>query len=636
MAENSGIKRGVFGFLKRSKADDEIQKYVDLLKKDPENERAYIRLSELYARSGEDELAVETYEKAALLFEKKGFLNKAKAVLKQALAINPDHGKVNVLLADLDKQDGLIKDAVLRYQIAANYYAKSGNRRAAINILYKIVDIYPNNINYLLKLANLLVAERENDEVVRLLTPLSVRLKGSARLQERIKVLRLLFTSSGEEFEMGQELVDCYIDGQNYQGALSILHKLVISRPESLPLLEKLSLVFEKLDETEKLISTLKQIAVIYNAQKDLESSNRIYRRVLELDSSDTEALLALNRESKLRDMISSKIDLSQEDLAEDEITIDLELDEIDEASAEVETQDYNASSIIKEALVYKSYRLYDKAFDKLKSFPYWQKDYEVLDALIEVSIESGDPDSARSYMVDLLNLCMEKSDVARARTMLEDVSDVLEGHPDLRRFQDFAGLKITAPTRVEDSLPKEPPQRSLEELEFFVSIEDFSSALILLQDLMVKYPNSEMLKEFKDVIPSRKEEDLSETLEGVKSSLSKTLQEGDKSAEDFYNMGIVHTSMMMVNEAMDYFRQACDLEPQNLKYAVALSDAYRDSGLFEKSLEVAEAALQLAEDGGQRIALFEKIAELYRHLEDTARFNETLRKIKEMKENGK
>ena len=115
-------------FFLGKKAGSEIEQFEELIRKNPEDDRAYVRLAELYARAGRETKAIETYEKVAVIFEKKGFLNKAKAVLKQALLLSPEHGKINVLLADYDKQSGLVKDAAMRYNTAVNYYVKNGNK----------------------------------------------------------------------------------------------------------------------------------------------------------------------------------------------------------------------------------------------------------------------------------------------------------------------------------------------------------------------------------------------------------------------------------------------------------------------------------------------------------------------------
>ena len=57
--------------LKGKKPNSEIEEFEELLKKKPDDDRAYVRLAELYARAGNEDKAIELYEKAALLFEKK-------------------------------------------------------------------------------------------------------------------------------------------------------------------------------------------------------------------------------------------------------------------------------------------------------------------------------------------------------------------------------------------------------------------------------------------------------------------------------------------------------------------------------------------------------------------------------------
>ena len=134
MANNSNSKF----FLKGKKAVSEIEQFEELIRKNPDDDRAYVRLAELYARAGRETKAIETYEKVAVIFEKKGFLNKAKAVLKQALLLSPEHGKINVLLADYDKQSGLVKDAAMRYNTAGVFFFEKGKKkRGGKNISHK-------------------------------------------------------------------------------------------------------------------------------------------------------------------------------------------------------------------------------------------------------------------------------------------------------------------------------------------------------------------------------------------------------------------------------------------------------------------------------------------------------------------
>lgn len=157
----------------------------------------------------------------------------------------------------------------------------------------------------------------------------------------------------------------------------------------------------------------------------------------------------------------------------------------------------------------------------------------------------------------------------------------------------------------------REPPQKKLDELEFFISIEDYHSATILLQELIASYPDSSLLAGFKNLIPMEKEENIAETLDEVKASLSKTMQ-GEKSPEEFYNMGIVHLSMGMLAEAITYFEQTIRLDPNNMKYLVALADAWHQSGKAQKSIQYYRQAVEKAADRDAKVEILEKIAGIY------------------------
>jgi len=712
-------KKNIFGFSKKPKGSEEIDQYLALIKKEPDNDRNYIRLAELYTRAEDEEKAIETYEKAALLFEKKGFFNKAKAVLKQALALNPEHGRINVLLADLDKGDGLIKDAIVRYQIAANYFIKLGNKPAAIAIMKKIVDVNPQNVGYAIKLATLLIAEKMYHDAEKILNPLMVTLKSAEKSADYISVLKLLYTAKGENADIGKDLVNAFIRAGNYQSALSVLYKLVMAEPGSVALLEQLALLFDKMGEKEKLQSTYKQLATIHNEHRNIEERNKYYRKVLEMNPRDTEALLALNEEGKLRDIISGKIAASTADLVADDEESDEDIEiNMDEQSPEYEEEEseerpegetvqktYNATQFIKEAQVFRSYRLYDRAVEKLRSFTHWDKDPDVLDMLAEVYIEKGDMAAGAQMLFLLIDACIDKGDTGRAKSIFNDVKDLLEADPDryaamsrrlmqldaeeelsvlsssvakevpvlLSASTEHAGAAPVAPAETtylltpepETSDPadqdvpptprtvapidegfadlardllheldelREPPQKQLDELEFFISIDDFQSATILLQELIASYPGSELLAGFKNLIPLRKEENIADTLDEVKASLSKTMKGADKSAEDFYNMGIVHLSMGMAAEAIGYFEQASQIDQDNVKYLMAVSDAWFQSGKNGQSLKYALKAVEKASDVDTKLEILEKVANLYYSVGDAEHQRRTQEEIQKLK----
>ena len=552
MANNNGK------FFLGKKAVSEIEQFEDLIRKNPEDDRAYVRLAELYARAGRETKAIETYEKVAVIFEKKGFLNKAKAVLKQALLLSPEHGKINVLLADYDKQSGLVKDAAMRYNTAVNYYVKAGNKIAAINILRKMLELYPGNINLTVKLANMLIAEGMNHDAEKLLVPLAESLKNTDKVNEYVSVLKLLYTATGNDAEIGKTLVNFYLKKGSYSNALIVLQKLVVDNPDTIEFLEKLAFVFDKLGETHKLIAIYKQIAVVYAKRKNYADRDEMYRRILELDPNDREALFILNENAKLRDIISDKIKDTTGDLRPEGGKDDFIID-IDSNAADVEKpHKVTVRSAVKEARSFLSYKLFDKAVDKIKSAEGWETSDDAYDVLIEANIEQGKVEDAGELILALIDLKVSEGRLGEARDLMSDAEDML-GSEDVRitsrkqqlaeQEQDFTdpesgveggvfsgipNLEDEADVDAESSVSAEeirgeveekvqeepqseagavfdesaePPQERLDELEFYISIEDFVSATQLLEELVESYPNSTFLKEIRAAIPEKKGE---------------------------------------------------------------------------------------------------------------------------------
>jgi len=539
VANNSGK------FFKSKKSVSEIEQFEESIRRNPEDDRAYVRLAELYARAGRETKAIETYEKVAVIFEKKGFLERAKAVLKQALLLSPEHGKINVLLGDYYKQGGLVKDAAMSYNTAVSYYVKIGNKMAAINILRKMLELYPGNTNLSVKLANMLISEGMNHDAEKVLRPVAESLKNSDKVNEYVSVLKLLYTATESDAEIGKTLVNFYLKKGSYSNALIVLQKLVVDNPDTIEFLEKLAFVFEKLGETQKLIATYKQMAVVYTKHKNYAERDEMYRKILELDPADREALLILNENAKLRDIISDKINTSGSDIASDgkeDFVIDV---------AAVKPHKPSVKSAVKEARSFLAYKLFDKAIDKIKSTEGWETSDDAYDVLIEALIEEGKVDEAGGLLISLIDLKVSEGKTAEARDLLGDAEEML-GADDSRitarksqislRETDFSdpasdggeelfnGIpgegadenaaepvktpveSVKEPEKVQESElvsdeSAEPSQERLDELEFYITIEDFVSATQLLEELIECFPNSKFLKEIKTSIPKTKGE---------------------------------------------------------------------------------------------------------------------------------
>ena len=479
--------------------------------------------------------------------------------MKQALLLSPEHGKINVLLADYDKQSGLVKDAAMRYNTAVSYYVKVGNKAAAINILRKMLELYPGNLNLTVKLANMLIAEGMNHDAEKLLVPLAESLKNSDKVNEYVSVLKLLYTATGSDAEIGKTLVNFYLKKGSYSNALIVLQKLVVDNPDTIEFLEKLAFVFDKLGETQKLIAIYKQIAVVYSKHKNYAERDEMYRRILELDPNDREALFILNENAKLRDIISDKIKDSTGDLRREAGKDDFVIDIDQNAGNAEKPHKVSIRSAVKEARSFLSYKLFDKAIDRIKSAEGWESSDDAYDVLIEANIEQGKVEEAGEMLISLIDLKVSEGKIDEARELMSDAEDML-GSDDVRitarkqqlseQGNDFTDPESDVEGGVFSGIPNleeadaeasekpaefaesesvqdepaeqepqeaakkavfdesaEPPQARLDELEFYITIEDFVSATQLLKELIEAYPNSSFLKDIKAAIPEQKGE---------------------------------------------------------------------------------------------------------------------------------
>ncbi|MCK5808324.1 tetratricopeptide repeat protein [bacterium] len=647
-------KKGGLGFRKKLKAHSEVEQYQKLIKKEPENERAYIRLAELYARLGEDEQALEVYEQTALLLEKKGFLTKARAILRQALAIDPEHGRINVLLADIDRGDGLDRDAAIRYQTAANYYIKIGDKQVAITILRKIIEIFPNNVPTVLKLGHLLVNMQMNQDAVALLAPLTKKLQNTDRKTDYITILKLLYSATeGTEPLIALKLVDTYIENNDYTKALSVLQTIIMHDATNVEYLKRLVTLFQHTDEPVKLIAAYKQLASALKKHGRNSEKDAVYQKILELNPGDTEALEVLNERDTLRHIISDKIEDASDD--EDDILIEIDMNEDETLSPPPDiltlpSEEEMCEKEIGESIAFRKYSLFEKAEKAVLSSPLWKKSTNALDQLIEIAIEQDEVEKAFSYMSILMDLFLDRQAMEKARELLEDMQSMCgedEGVIHYRRLieafgqdddsavEDTLSESEKMPTendalRTEDILGdltddsailsddiitadknegtkkldevlsdifddvKEPPQSALDELEFYISIEDFESAIILLQDLLASYPNSLFLSEMKSTLPGSGGEDIADTLTDVRDSLQEM---GDGTADSDYDLGMMYRSMNVFPDALMQFSSAQQKEPSNIKYRMAVVDTLIDLNQIERALSELESALVFATD---------------------------------------
>jgi tetratricopeptide (TPR) repeat protein len=189
-ARRDKILRDAEKLVQKGKIELAIQEYEKVLKAYPTDVNTINKVGDLYLRVGRVDRAIELYERIADHFTQDGFATKAIAILKKINRLAPQRLDIFDRLADLYIQQGLVVEAKNQYQILADWYAKKGDHRRAVEIHRKLVQLDPSNHMAHLRLADMLFQLREVDQAIEVYDRLGRVLLERGKLDEAERLYR--------------------------------------------------------------------------------------------------------------------------------------------------------------------------------------------------------------------------------------------------------------------------------------------------------------------------------------------------------------------------------------------------------------------------------------------------------------
>ncbi len=150
---------GLANLFRRRGDDKLISEYEEIVRQNPDDYRARIKLAEFYAKQGNDQRAEEEFLTVAKSYKEDGFNLKAIATYKQVLKLNPDNATIILELADLYKRQGLIRDAIDQYHAAIVIFQANQQRNEVLHVLKRMSELSHESVELGLKLADLFVSE---------------------------------------------------------------------------------------------------------------------------------------------------------------------------------------------------------------------------------------------------------------------------------------------------------------------------------------------------------------------------------------------------------------------------------------------------------------------------------------------
>src|SRR5690348_16880408 len=277
-------------FVDKGQIDKAVKEYLRIVHEDPKDVRVWLKIGDLYAKKGAKQDAIDTYLKVARFYHEQGFFLKAVAGYTQILKLDPRLVDVNLQLAELYRQLGLMSDAMQHYESVAAQFHRDGNTKEALDTVKKLVDLDPENIATRIKLAELYSKEELVEDAVQQFDVACEQLRRQGRQDDFIKVAERLLWHKPDNHALNRELAGLYLRRNDPRRALQKLQACFKADPRDPETLGLLALAFQALDQKAKTVSVLKELARIHLENKARDKATEVYRKILEIVPNDPDA----------------------------------------------------------------------------------------------------------------------------------------------------------------------------------------------------------------------------------------------------------------------------------------------------------------------------------------------------------
>jgi thioredoxin-like negative regulator of GroEL len=178
--------------LQRGRRRKALSLYSRVLEQEPDNPDLQRRVAPLLARSGRVEDALASYRIAAGAMARKGFLDHAVGVYREATQRLPRQREVWDALADFELRRGKPADAHRRLLDGARHFRGRRLRADAVKLLLRARKLEPRHADTGFALARALVKAGARREAASLLANMAVWTRGRER--RRVRTRQLLLT----------------------------------------------------------------------------------------------------------------------------------------------------------------------------------------------------------------------------------------------------------------------------------------------------------------------------------------------------------------------------------------------------------------------------------------------------------
>jgi tetratricopeptide (TPR) repeat protein len=266
--DRAGIIKEAQKFLARGQIDKAIAEFEKLA--DSSDGNVYNTLGDLYLKKGDTKRSAEFYYRAADIFRGQGFYDKAKALYKKILNINPSDYRATLAIGELSEEKGLVQEAIKYYLSAITILTKEKKRDELIEVYQKVLNLAPSNLQMRAKVADFYFQEGLTEEASKQYSILGRLFQDSGDLNKAKDYYHRALSLNPKDRGANLGLAEIYKKEGDNKGLLDCLKRLLSSYPDDSNILSQY-------------VETLISMGEISSAEEEL-------KRLVELEPDNVKA----------------------------------------------------------------------------------------------------------------------------------------------------------------------------------------------------------------------------------------------------------------------------------------------------------------------------------------------------------
>ncbi|HNH46096.1 MAG TPA: tetratricopeptide repeat protein, partial [Myxococcota bacterium] len=275
--------------LNKGSLDGALNAYLQILKLDPKDRRLRQKVGELYLKLNRPQDAIKHLREVANGLVQEGNHRPAIAILKQVIAVVADDPSLHMDLGECYLASGYPNDARTAFDMAMRLYINLLNPALAAKAARKVADLSPGEPALKLRVAELIEQSKDPTPALAVYQEVMAEYRRRGRPDEVGRVAELALRLKPDDMGLVLDAAAARVEGQEWKKAIAHLQPAFKVAPNDPRVLDLLARTFEGLEQPDRALKVLLELARVAADRKDAVAETDALRRASKLGMEDDE-----------------------------------------------------------------------------------------------------------------------------------------------------------------------------------------------------------------------------------------------------------------------------------------------------------------------------------------------------------